>query len=388
MKITKFSLVITVLSNVVEALDQENRNIAQVSTSVGPFKIAADFLSSTVLDENLSVVNSDENLHILEVAGSAETILEVAASAGTFKTLLKGLSLTGLDGPEYLGSPGNFTVFAPSDEAFANLPEGVLDSLIADPAALIVFLAYHVMLSYPGDPPFYASFLALNSGNSGFSVTGIPIYFEVVSGSIILNGVAEITDSDIIASNGIIHAIDTVLFPPNIDDIIAFNLETLGVKTLGDALSVTGLNETLSGPGPFTVFAPIDEAFANLPECVLNSLIADPARLAKILTYHVLPTYLDASELIELSGTSVSTVNGAEISIEAVSGSLFFNGVKANFTDIRANNGIIHVIEGVLFPPPLTEVVTKAGKKSTKKTKVGKCAKKANKSKAGKKGKK
>jgi uncharacterized surface protein with fasciclin (FAS1) repeats len=121
-------------------------------------------------------------------------------------------------------------------------------------------------------------------------------------------------------------------------------------NTLVAAVQAAGLVETLSGDGPFTVFAPTDAAFAALPEGTLDSLLADPAALAEILTYHVVAGSVPAADVVGLD--SATTVQGGDIMIEVVDGGVVLNGT-ANViaTDVMASNGVVHVIDQVILPP-------------------------------------
>jgi uncharacterized surface protein with fasciclin (FAS1) repeats len=107
------------------------------------------------------------------------------------------------------------------------------------------------------------------------------------------------------------------------------------------------LTETLRGAGPFTVFAPTDEAFAKLPEGTLESLLKDKAKLRSILTYHVVPGKVMASEVVKL--TKAKTVQGQSVKI-ASSGGVMVDNAKVLRTDVPATNGVIHVIDTVIMP--------------------------------------
>lgn len=121
-------------------------------------------------------------------------------------------------------------------------------------------------------------------------------------------------------------------------------------NTLVAAVQAAGLVDTLSGEGPFTVFAPTDEAFAALPEGTLDSLLADPEALAEILTYHVVSGKVLAADVVGLE--TATTVQGSDIAIEVVDGGVVLNG-SANVvaTDVDASNGVVHVIDAVILPP-------------------------------------
>ena len=119
--------------------------------------------------------------------------------------------------------------------------------------------------------------------------------------------------------------------------------------TLVTAVKTAGLVETLSGPGPFTVFAPTNEAFAKLPAGTLDGLLQKPEELKKILTYHVVAGEVLAKDVVKL--TSAKTVNGDEVKIATdANGGVTINGAKVVTTDIKTSNGVIHVIDSVLIP--------------------------------------
>jgi uncharacterized surface protein with fasciclin (FAS1) repeats len=118
-------------------------------------------------------------------------------------------------------------------------------------------------------------------------------------------------------------------------------------KTLATALQAAGLVETLKGEGPFTVFAPTDEAFAKIPEADLQAILADKAKLTKILTYHVVSGKVTAAEVVKLN--SAKTVEGQSVKIDASDG-VKVNGAKVIKADVMATNGVIHVIDTVLLP--------------------------------------
>lgn len=133
-------------------------------------------------------------------------------------------------------------------------------------------------------------------------------------------------------------------------DIVDTAVAAGSFTTLAAALEAGGLIETLKGPGPFTVFAPTDEAFAKLPEGTVAELLKPENKetLVKILTYHVVPGRVPASAVVNLS--SAKTVQGSEVAISARRSGVRVNDANVVKTDIRASNGLIHVIDGVLLP--------------------------------------
>ncbi len=119
-------------------------------------------------------------------------------------------------------------------------------------------------------------------------------------------------------------------------------------KTLVAAIQAAGLVETLKGAGPFTVFAPTDEAFAKLPAGTVEALLKDKAKLASILTYHVVSGAVGSDQVVKLK--SAKTVNGKSVSIMVMDGKVMVGNAHVTATDIKASNGVIHVIDAVLLP--------------------------------------
>jgi uncharacterized surface protein with fasciclin (FAS1) repeats len=133
----------------------------------------------------------------------------------------------------------------------------------------------------------------------------------------------------------------------SLPDVVDTAVAAGNFKTLATALQAAGLVETLKGPGPFTVFAPTDDAFAKLPAGTLEGLLKDKQRLAAVLTYHVVPGRVMAADVVKL--TSAKTVQGGSLAIRTAEG-VTVDGVQVVKTDIQAGNGVIHVIDAVLMP--------------------------------------
>ena len=129
-------------------------------------------------------------------------------------------------------------------------------------------------------------------------------------------------------------------------DIVDTAVAAGNFKTLATALTAAGLIDTLKGPGPFTVFAPTDEAFAKVPKAQLDALLADKAKLTKVLTYHVVPGKVMAADV---KAGKVKTVEGASLTVKT-EGGVMVDGAKVTATDIVADNGVIHVIDSVVIP--------------------------------------
>ncbi len=140
--------------------------------------------------------------------------------------------------------------------------------------------------------------------------------------------------------------------PAKAKDIVATAVGAGSFKTLAAALTAADLVSTLKGAGPFTVFAPTDAAFAKISKADLDAILADKKKLTEILTYHVVAGSVPASTVLTLDGKSAKTVNGAEVKIGVSGGKVTLNGnVNVTAVDVKASNGIIHVIDTVLLPP-------------------------------------
>ncbi len=135
-------------------------------------------------------------------------------------------------------------------------------------------------------------------------------------------------------------------------DIVDTAVAAGSFKTLAAALQAAGLIETLKGKGPFTVFAPTDAAFAKLPKGTVEDLLKpeNKAKLIAILTYHVVPGSVMAAQVVTMNGKEAKTVNGQSVKIAVMGGAVTIDGATVVTTDIKASNGVIHVIDSVLLP--------------------------------------
>lgn len=131
-------------------------------------------------------------------------------------------------------------------------------------------------------------------------------------------------------------------------DIVDTAVAADDFNTLVTAVKAAGLVETLKGEGPFTVFAPTDAAFAKVPADTLNALLADKAALGNVLTYHVVAGKVMAADVVKLD--SAKTVQGQSVKVEVKEGKVFVDGAQVVTTDIKASNGVIHVIDAVILP--------------------------------------
>ncbi len=302
-------------------------------------------------------------------AQESKDIVDTAVAAGSFKTLAAALVAAGL--VDTLKGKGPFTVFAPTDEAFAKLPAGTVENLLKpeNKQQLIGILTYHVVAGSVKA----ADVVKLTSATT---VNGATVAIKVVNG-VVFVGDAKVVTADIAASNGVIHVIDTVLLPPPApalvlpetgnagstarEDVVATAMKAGGFKTLVAALQAAGLVDTLKGKGPFTVFAPTDEAFAKLPAGTVENLLKpeNKQQLIDVLTYHVAAGRIPASAVVRHA--SIASLYGARIGVTA-GDTVKLNGATVIAADVVASNGVIHAIDTVLLPPAdIVEVARAAG---------------------------
>ena len=267
-------------------------------------------------------------------------ILETALAAGKFKTLCAAVRAAGLS--EQLRAKGPITVFAPTDEAFAKLGTATIESLLLpeNKEKLVAILTYHVVagkvlsgdVRTMGVTTLNGQRVDLVSGKGGITVDG-----------------AQVVMADVTASNGVIHAIDTVLMPSE-QTVVEVAMESAQFKTLCKLLKAAGLTDALSGPGPYTVFAPTDEAFAKVDRATLDSLLEpeNKQKLKDVLKYHVLKARVYSDQAAKAG--EAHTALGKEVRLTVRDESLRVNDAKVVKANIDAKNGVIHVIDEVLIP--------------------------------------
>lgn len=271
----------------------------------------------------------------------AKNIVETAVAAGDFKTLAAALDAAGLVGA--LQGEGPFTVFAPTDAAFAKLPEGTVRGLLKpeNKGKLTTILTYHVVAGNVGA----ASVVEMRSAAA---LNGQKLPIQVTDAGVQVGG-AQVVTTDIHCSNGVIHVIDAVMLP-NTMNIVETAAEAGTFQTLLAAAKAAGLAEALMGEGPFTILAPTDEAFAALPEGTVESLLKHENldKLAAILKHHVISGRVYARDAVVAE--RAETLQGTKLDVGIEGGRLTIAGANVIATDIDATNGVIHVIDRVLLP--------------------------------------
>jgi len=259
------------------------------------------------------------------------SIVDIATGNPNFSTLVGALGAADL--VETLQGAGPFTVFAPTNEAFAAL------DAVPSGDALKEVLLYHVAAGkFTGAD--------LIEKKTVTTVQGEEVTIELVDGNVVLNGTITVTGANIQASNGIVHVINGVLIPPSsqLPSIVEIATGNPDFSTLVDALAGANLVEALQADGPFTVFAPTNDAFKALDD------VPSGDALKEVLLYHVAAGKFTGADLLEKK--TVTTLQGEEVTIELVDGNVVLNGtITVIGANVEASNGIVHVIDGVLLPP-------------------------------------
>jgi transforming growth factor-beta-induced protein len=281
---------------------------------------------------------------LMSSAGFAfdKNIVETAVEAGKFKTLAAALKAADLI--DAVSGKGPFTVFAPSDEAFAKLPKGTVETLLKpeNKDKLKAILTYHVV---PGK--VMAKDVVKVAGAK--SLNGQRIDVKVDGAKVTVDG-ANVVATDVACTNGVIHIIDSVILPAD-ENIPAVATKAGKFKTLLAAAKAAGLVDALSGDKALTVFAPTDEAFAKLPKGTVEDLLKpeNKDKLAAILTYHVVEGRVYSEDAV--AAKAAKTLQGGSVKISVKDGGAYVNDAKILATDIDASNGVIHVIDSVILPP-------------------------------------
>jgi uncharacterized surface protein with fasciclin (FAS1) repeats len=315
---------------------------------------------STVITTDIETTNGI--IHVIDavIVGDVEipappvpepTIVDIAVENGNFTTLVAALQATGLDSV-LADVDQSFTVFAPTDAAFAQLGQDRINALLADPDTLRDILLYHVL---GAEVLAEAALSVANSDdNTVTTLNGDDIALNIVDHDLFIN-LSRVAATDITGSNGVIHVLDSVLLPPAEPGTPSQNIVETAVADgrftqLVNVLQLTGLDHALANEQEtFTVFAPTDDAFAQIPAATLNALLHDIHALSRLLQQHVIAgAAVDSVTALSLNGTSVNTIANEDVSIEIVNGRLEIQGAPVSIFDIYTSNGVIHVIDSVI----------------------------------------
>ncbi|MEM9053255.1 MAG: fasciclin domain-containing protein, partial [Bacteroidota bacterium] len=296
-----------------------------------------------------SAAASNGILHVIDavlVRPSATTVYDYIAESDDHTTLEAAVNAAGLD--VALQTSPALTVFAPTDAAFAALPEGLVTALLTDPEGLLAdILLYHVADGI-------AASTSLSQDQMVTTLQGEDVVIDLVGG-VFING-AEVTVADIPTINGVVHVIDAVLVPADVPTVVDIVVESPDHNTLEAAVIAAELADDLTAPGQvFTVFAPTDAAFDLLPAGLVEALLTDPTGiLANILLQHVLGSIETSGDLGD--GDMFTTLLGQDITVSNDGTTISVNGAVVSVANIPAINGIVHVIDAVIIPADQTTV--------------------------------
>jgi uncharacterized surface protein with fasciclin (FAS1) repeats len=298
----------------------------------------------------LAACGSDDDETIVPAA--PVTIVDAAKADPKFSVLVEAVVAADLAGT--LSGPGPLTVFAPTNDAFtALLSELRLTKaqLLADKALLTAVLTYHVL-------PGAVTKADVPAGKAIATVPGGIFKVDAVDGALVItdgrNRKANITATDAVVSNGVIHTIDKVLLPAD-KNLVQTAQSLPDFSILVEAVVAAGLQDALAAPGPLTVFAPTNAAFAGLLEALnltKEALLADVDLLTQVLTYHVVPGRVLKADVPV--GTAITSLQGESFTVDATLAITDQRARKATITatDVLTSNGVIHVIDTVILPKP------------------------------------
>ena len=294
----------------------------------------------------------------------SNSVYDVVSNSVDHTTLKAAVDACSLDAT--LSGPGPFTLFAPTDAAFNALPLGTVPALLNDIPLLTNILLHHVV----GDSVMSGM---LSNGQVVTTLLGTDVTVTINPSGVYIDN-AMVTVADVVADNGVVHVIDAVLLPnPGCTDPTALNYDstaivddgscTYGTNSVYDvvvtsadhnlleiAVDTCGLGGTLSGPGPFTLFAPTDAAFNALPTGTLAALLNDVPLLTNILLHHVVGDSVMSGMLS--NGQVVTTLLGTDVTVTINPSGVYIDNAMVTVADVIADNGVVHVIDAVLLPNP------------------------------------
>ena len=273
------------------------------------------------------------------VEGSNGTVVDIVVNSDDLNILQSAVLAAELAGT--LSGNGPFTVFAPTDAAFDALADGVLDGLLENIDALTAVLYHHVHSGNVLSTDLSDDMQVPTLNEDTLTVS--------IDGNVVMIDMSTVTVADIVAENGVVHVIDMVLIPETNDQTVMSIIANSPVHTtLNQAIEAAGLVETLSGDGPFTVFAPVDSAFNGLPDGALELILANTDQLTELLFNHVHSGEVYSEDLED--GMMVPTLNNTELEVSIEGMTVMINLSTVIQADQSASNGVVHIIDQILTP--------------------------------------
>ncbi|XP_066293859.1 transforming growth factor-beta-induced protein ig-h3-like isoform X2 [Branchiostoma lanceolatum] len=347
----------TLLSHVVSGwLTANDIRDEEILRTLGPGEIRTTAYSNKkIVNANcVKVVRVDQLasngvIHVVDgiLPNTKKSILEIISQDSRFTTLKTALGRTDLS--SVLDSDGQMTVFAPTDSAFDSVPQETLQRLVADEKCLKNLLLHHVI-------PHTICADAVTGRHRTVSMAGEDLKVQRDSDDKIFVNTAQVIQGNVLGYNGVVHVIDNVLVPNKARNIVDV-LSASGASSLVELIEVAGLTDTLRSQDNIAIFAPSDQAIQELPEETVKALTSNPAALAEVLQYHVVPQAAFARDL--RNGAMLPTLLGSNKLHISVKDWFFHTIVNVQCArvvkaDQGGCNGVVHVINKVLVPPTQT----------------------------------
>ena len=331
-------------ANVLSTDLYDGREILTLNGQVVQVRITPDGVFINNAQVTVADITTDNGVvHVIDailLPSTGTSVFDIIAGSDVHNTLETAIRtaelVTALSNQDDI-----FTVFAPTDAAFAALPAGVLDTVLANKTLLRDILAYHV-----ANDEYDASFLEILDGAYIQMFNNKTVTINVNDDGIFINDI-KITVVDLFADNGIVHVIDAVMLAPD-STIIDVVRNSPAHTILENLLDAAEFSDPLEGYGPFTLFAPTNAAIQALPAEVIQALSEEPGLLEDVLAYHLVPGTALSTDLS--NGLTVPTLLGKNVTVTINNDGVFINDAKVILADIRTDNGVVHVLDAVLLP--------------------------------------
>lgn len=325
-------------------MEKSNTNLMAIISVIVVVAIGA--IIAIILSNRTQTTQSTPNTEIMEETNTQPNIVELAQGNSNLSTLVAAVTAGDL-GAALSDTNASLTVFAPTNAAFADI-QSTVDTLLQseNKAQLQNVLQYHVVSS-----KVLSSDLV--DGQVVTTLAGETLKVRIINGEVYINN-SKVVSADVMASNGVVHVIDSVLVPGSFENIVGTAVATPDLSTLVAAVTAGELAAALSDPtSNLTVFAPTNAAFAGIQSTVDTLLQPENlSQLQNVLLYHVVASEAFSSELT--NGQVIETLNGQTLTVSIENGEVYIvaNNSRARviMADVKTSNGVVHVIDTVLVP--------------------------------------